>query len=98
MKINQANSQLQLQVEESKRDLNDKTRKLIELDELIAVLKDQKEIFKQEKRRDAEEDRKTIKELTDDIRYLTKQNTTLNIRVQEQSSLLDDIQHDYQNL
>ena len=46
MKINQVNSQLQLQVEESKRDLNDKTRKLTELDELIAVLKDQKEIFK----------------------------------------------------
>ena len=40
MKINQVNSQLQLQVEESKRDLNDKTRKLTELDELIAVLKD----------------------------------------------------------
>ena len=68
IKINQLNSQLQLQVEESKRDLNNKTRKLTELDELIAVLKDQKEIFKQEKRRDAEDDRKIIKQLTDDIR------------------------------
>ena len=68
IKISQLNSQLQLQVEESKRELNDKIRKLTELDELIAVLKDQKEIFKQEKRRDAEEDRKIIKELTDDIR------------------------------
>ncbi len=63
--------------------LEEKTKRVSELDEMIKTFKEQREIFKQERKKDAEEGRMIIKQLTDDIKSLSRENASLQFKLQE---------------
>ena len=69
-----------------------------ELDDLIKTLKEQRELFKQERTQDKEQDRLIIKQLTDDIKALSRENAHMQYKIKEQNALIQEINEDYLSL
>ena len=59
-----------------------------ELDDLIQTLKEQRELFKQERSKDKEQDIHIIKQLTDDIKSKSRENAQMQYTIKEQNALV----------
>ena len=56
-----------------------------DLDGLIQTLKEQRELFKQERNQDKEQDRLIIKNFTEDTKALSRENAHMKYKIKEQN-------------
>ncbi len=78
--------------------LSEKAKKIDEQNNLIESLKEQRELFKQERNQDKEQDRLIIKQLTDDIKSISRENAHMQYTIKEQNALIQDINDDFLSL
>ena len=76
--------------------MEDKQRALDELMHTVDSLRLQVEELKSEKKDSQEAERSLVKQLSDDLRAATKDNSALAYKMREQSVLIKDLHRDFQ--